>query len=71
LRGNCLVKHVIEGKTEGGIEVTKIEGRRRKLLLDGLKETNVTINGKRTHYIALWRTRFGRDYGTVVRQTTK
>jgi hypothetical protein len=35
LRRNCLLKHVIEGKLEERIEMT---GRRRKQLLDDLKE---------------------------------
>jgi hypothetical protein len=39
LRRNCLIKHVIGGKIEGGIEVTGRRGRRRKQLLNGLKET--------------------------------
>jgi hypothetical protein len=34
LRRNCLLKHVIEGKTEGLTEVTGRRGRRRKQLLD-------------------------------------
>jgi hypothetical protein len=38
LRRNCLLKHVIEGKIEGRIEVTGRRGRRRKQLLDDLKE---------------------------------
>jgi hypothetical protein len=38
LRRNCLLKHVIEGKKEGEIEVTGRRGRRRKQLLDDLKE---------------------------------
>ena len=38
LRRNCLLKQVIEGKIEGGIEVTGRRGRRRKKLLDELKE---------------------------------
>jgi hypothetical protein len=38
LRRNCLLKQVIEGKLEGSIEVTGIRGRRRKQLLDDLKE---------------------------------
>jgi hypothetical protein len=38
LRGNCLLKHVIEGKIEGGVEVTGRRGRRRKHLLDYVKE---------------------------------
>ena len=38
LRGNCLIKQVIEGKIKGGIEVTRRQGRRRKKLLDDLKD---------------------------------
>jgi hypothetical protein len=72
LRRNCLLKHVIEGKLEARIEVTGRRGRRRKQLLDDLRE-------KRRHWILkeealdrnLWRTRFGRGYGSVARQTTE
>jgi hypothetical protein len=35
---NCLLKHVLEGKIEGRIEVTGRRGRRHKQLLDGCKE---------------------------------
>jgi hypothetical protein len=35
---NCHLKHVIEGKVEGRIEVTRRRGRRSKQLLDDLKE---------------------------------
>jgi len=35
---NCLLQGVIEGKVKGGIEVTGIRGRRRRKLLDDLKE---------------------------------
>jgi hypothetical protein len=38
LRRNCLLKHMIEGKLEGRIEMTGRRGRRRKQLLDDLKE---------------------------------
>jgi hypothetical protein len=38
LRRNCLLKHVIEGKLEGRIEMTRRRGRRRKQLLDDLQE---------------------------------
>jgi hypothetical protein len=38
LRRNCLLKHVIEGKLEGMIEMTARRGRRCKQLLDDLKE---------------------------------
>jgi hypothetical protein len=36
LRRNYLLKHVIEGKIKGQIEVTRRRGRRRKKLLDDL-----------------------------------
>ena len=38
LRRNCLVKQIIEGKIKGQIEVTRRRGRRRKKLLDELKD---------------------------------
>src|SRR5215510_4910834 len=38
LRRNCLLKQVVEGKIKGEIEVTRRRGRRRKKLLDELKE---------------------------------
>jgi hypothetical protein len=38
LRRNCLLQRVIEGKIKEGIEVTGRRGRRRKKLLDDLKE---------------------------------
>jgi hypothetical protein len=38
LCGNCLVQQVIEEKIKGGIEVTGRRGRRRRKLLDDLKE---------------------------------
>jgi hypothetical protein len=63
---------VIEGKVEGRIEMTGRLGRRRKQLLDDLKEKKRYWKLKeeavdRTQ----WRTRFGRGYGPVVRQTTE
>jgi hypothetical protein len=39
LSRNCLMKHVIEAKTGGMMEVVGIQGRRRKQLLDNLKAT--------------------------------
>ena len=38
LRRNCLLQRVTEGKIHGGIEVTGRQGRRRRKLLDDLKE---------------------------------
>ena len=34
---NCRLKHVIQGKTEGNIEVTGRQGRRHKQPLDDLE----------------------------------
>jgi hypothetical protein len=38
LRRNCLLQRVIEGKIKRGTEVTGRRGRRRRKLLDDLKE---------------------------------
>jgi hypothetical protein len=38
LQRNCLLKHFIEGMMEGGTEVTGRQGRKRKQLLNDLKE---------------------------------
>ena len=38
LRRNCLLQRVIEGKIKGGIEVTGKRGRKRRKLLNDLKE---------------------------------
>ena len=67
LRRNCLLKQVIEGKIKGQIEVTRRRGRRRKNLLDDLKDRREYCQLKdealdRT----VWRNRFGRGFGPVV-----
>ena len=68
LRRNRLIKHVIEGKREGKVEVIGRRGRRCKRLLDDIKRT-----------ISYWklkeevldcnmkRTGFGRGYAPVVK----
>jgi hypothetical protein len=38
LHRNCLLKHVIEGKRQGRIEVTERRGRRHKQLVDDLNK---------------------------------
>jgi len=43
LRRNCLLQRVIEGKIKGRIEVTGRRGRRRRWLLDDLKERGDTL----------------------------
>jgi hypothetical protein len=69
---NCLLKHAIEGKLEGRIEMTRRRGRRRKQLLDDLKEKRIYWKLKEDALdCTLWRARFGRGYGPVVRQTTE
>jgi hypothetical protein len=41
LHKNCLLKHVVERKIEGRIQVKRSWGRRHKKLLDDLKEKKV------------------------------
>jgi hypothetical protein len=59
-------------KIKGGIEVTGRRGRKRRKLLDDLKERRGY-----SHLMEealdriMWRARFGRGLGPVVRQTTK
>jgi hypothetical protein len=72
LRRNCLLKHVIEGKIQGRIRATGRRGRRRKQLLDDLKEKGGYWKLKEEALDhTLWRPRFGRGYGPVVRQTNE
>jgi hypothetical protein len=56
LRRNCLLQQVIDGKIKGGIEVTGRRGRRRRKLLDDLKERILTSEGgsSRSHYMESW-----------------
>ena len=72
LHRNYLLRRVIEGKIKEGIEVTGRRGRRSRKLRDDLK-------GRRGYFhleeealgLTMWRSRFGRGFGPVVRQTTK
>ena len=59
-----------EGKIKGGIDVTGRRGRRRRKLLDDLKERRGYSHLKEEAQDT-WRARFGRGFGPVVRQTTK
>jgi hypothetical protein len=69
LSRNCLVKHVIEGKIKGRVDVTGRRERRCKQLLDDLKETRGYCKLKEEALDhTLWRTGFGRDYGPTSRQ---
>ena len=72
LRRNCLLQRVTEGKIQGGIEVTGRQGRRRRKLLDDLKERRGYSRLKEEALDRImWRARFARGFGPVVRQTTK
>jgi hypothetical protein len=66
---NCLLQRVIEGKIQGGIEVTGRQGRRRRKLLDDL--TGYSHLKEEALDRTMWRVRFGRGFAPVIRQTTK
>ena len=71
LRRNCLLQQVIEGKIKGQIEVTRRQGRRRKKLLDDLKDRRGYCQFKEEALDRImWRNRFGRGFGPVVWQIT-
>jgi hypothetical protein len=71
LRRNCLLQRVIEGKIKGRIEVTGRRGRKRRKLLDVLKERRGYSHLKEEALDrTMWRARCGRGFGPV-RQTTK
>jgi hypothetical protein len=57
---------------KGEIEVTGRRGRRSRTLLEELKERRVYSHLKEEVLDrTMWRARFGRDFGSVVRQTAK
>ena len=64
-------QRVIAGKIKGEIEASGRRGRRRKKLLDDLKERRGYSHLKEEALDrTMWRVRFGRAFGSVVRQTT-
>jgi len=65
---NSLVKYIIEGEIQGRIDVTGKQGRRRMQQLDDLKEKK---GYRKLKDNILWRSCFGRGYGSVIRQTTE
>jgi hypothetical protein len=69
---NCLLQRVTEGKIQGRIEVTGRQGRRRRKLLDDLTE-RIGYSHLKEEALdrTMWRARFGKGFGPVVRQTTK
>jgi hypothetical protein len=67
-----LLKQVIEGKIKGEIEVTRRRGRKRKKLLDDLKDRREYSHLKEDALDrTMWRNRFVRSVGPVVRQITE
>jgi len=69
---NCHLKHVIEGRTEGRKGVSGRRGRRRRQLLDSVKENRRYWKLKEEALDRnLWRTVFGRDCDPVVRQAAQ
>ena len=67
LRRNCLLQQIIEGKIKGQIEVSRRRGRRRKKLLDDLKDRRGYCQLKEEALDrTMWGNRFGRGLGPVV-----
>jgi len=63
---------LLKERYKGGIEVTGRQERRRRKLLDDLKERRGYSHLKEDALDrTMWRARFGRGFGPVVRQTTK
>ena len=72
VRRNCLLKHVIEGKPKGEMEVTRRRGRRRKKLVDALKDRRGYSHLKEEVLDrTMWRNLSGGDFGPFVRQNTE
>jgi hypothetical protein len=68
LSRNCFLKHFTEGKIEGWIEVTGRCGSGCEQLLDDLIEKRGYWKLKEEAVDStLWRIRFGKGYGPVVR----
>ena len=71
LRRNCLLQRVFEGKIKGGIEVRGRRGRRRRKLLDDLKEWRGYSHLKEEALNrTMWTAHFGGGFRPVVRQNT-
>ena len=72
LRRNRLLKQVTEGKIKGEMEVTRRQGRRRKKLLDDLKDRRGYSHLKEEALDrTVWRNRCRGGFGPVVRQNTE
>jgi len=69
---NCPLKQVIEGKIKGEMEVVRRRGRKRKKLLDNLKDRRGYSHLKNeTLDRTMWKHRFGGGFGPVVREITE
>ena len=67
-RRNCLLRQVIEAKVNEGIEMTGRLGRRRRKLLDDIKErTGYSHLKEEALDRSMRRVRYGRGFGPVVR----
>jgi hypothetical protein len=63
---------LLKERYKGGIEVTGRRGRRRRKLLDDLKKRRGYSHVKEEALDrTMWRARFGRSFGPVVRETSK
>ena len=72
LRRNCLLKQVFEEKIKGEMEVTRRRGRRRKKLLDDLKDRRGYSHLKEEALDrTMRRNHFREGFGPVVRQNTE
>ena len=72
LRRNCLLKQVIEGKIKGEMQMTRRRGRRRRKLLDDLKDRRGYSHLKEEALDrTMWRNRFGGGTEPVGRQNTE
>ena len=71
LHRKCLLKQVIGGKIKGEMEMTRRRERRRRKLLDDLKDRRGYSHLKEEALDrTMWRYRFGGGFEPVVRQNT-
>jgi hypothetical protein len=72
LRRNYFLQRIIEAKIKEGIKVTGRRGRRRRKLLDDLKERREYSHLKEEALDrTMWKACFGKGFGPLVRQTKK